>query len=195
MTGNINPRGFTLLETITVVAIFALTVTATLNIYLLFFKNASQVERQASVASDAKFVMQAVMDMMEVASLDYDYYAGTVPTTPTTLALITPQHETIRFRYNSTSQTLEMCAHRPVNSPCDDADVSMWTPLNEQDASPITSFQVWISPASNPFARSGSGSALSNEQPRITLVFSMTDRLGENGVVMQTTLTSRAYER
>lgn len=201
MTGNIKsiftkqPAGFTLLETITVVAIFALTVTAVLNIYLIFFKNASQVERQTSVTADARFVLQTLQQALDTASIHYDYYGGSVPLNPSVLMLITPQHETIGFRYDNLNQVLEICAQRPANSPCDELDSSMWTPLNDGQNSPIDGGQVWVTPSQDPFSRDASGAALSNEQPRVTIVLHATDQLGENAVTLQTTITSRAYER
>jgi prepilin-type N-terminal cleavage/methylation domain-containing protein len=201
MTGNFKsiytrrPSGFTLLETITVIAIFALTVTAVLNIYIIFFKNESQVERQTTVTADARFVMQAVQQALDTASVDYDYYGGAVPLNPPILHLITPQDETLAFRYNSTDRVVEMCSLRPANSPCNDLDPSMWTPLNDEVNSPIDSYQVWVTPADNPFERSAAGAALSNEQPRVTVVLHAVDRLGENALTLQTTLTSRAYAR
>lgn len=201
MTGSIKsisatqPTGFTLLETITVIAIFALTVTAVLNIYLIFFKNEVQVERQTTVAADGRFVMQTIQQALDATSIDYDYYGGTLTTNPSTLSLLTPQHETIRFRYNSGNQEMEMCADRPANSPCNDLDPSMWVPLNESYKSPITSYQVWVSPTVNPFERDATGSALSNTQPMVTVVITLTDQTGANALTLQSTFTSRVYER
>lgn len=196
MTGNTkSATGFTLLETVTVIAIFSLTVVATLNLYILFFKNQVQVERQTTVQSDTRFVLNAFMQALDTASIDYAYYGAPVPASPATLALLTPQNETIRFRYDSSNQVIEMCSNRPANSPCDDLDPSMWTPLNDQINSPIQSYQVWVSPSTSPFVRNSSGSALNNEQPKVTIVLRAADRAGENALTMQTTLTSRTYER
>lgn len=201
MIGNIkymhtsHPTGFTLLETITVVAIFSLTVTAVLNIYLIFFKNESQVERQTSVTADARFVLQSIQQALDTASVHYDYYGGPVPVSPPVLMFITPQHETIGFRYVAGNPVVEMCALRPANSPCNALDPSMWTPLNDANTSPIDSFAVWVTPAQDPFTRNGTGVPLSDEQPKVTMVLHVTDRLGENPLTLQTTLTSRAYER
>ncbi len=196
MTGNIkSPAGFTLLETITVIAIFSLTVVATLNLYLLFFKNQIQVERQTTVQTDARFVLNAMMQALDIASIDYDYYGGAVPTNPSVLALRTVQHDSIRFRYDATTQVVEVCQHGPAHQPCDDLNPSMWSPLNDQVNSPVEVFQVWVSPSSTPFQRDISGAAFSNEQPKVTVVLRLTDRTGENAITFQTTLTSRVYER
>lgn len=202
MTGNIKlgrntgrESGFTLLETITVIAIFSLTVVATLNLYILFFKNQLQVERQTTVQADARFVLNAMMQALDTASIDYGYYAGPVPANPSVLALLTPQQETIRFRYSAADTLVEMCANRPVNSPCDDLDPAMWTPLNDETNSPVEAFSLWVSPSSTPFQRDVSGAAFSNEQPKVTVVLRLTDRTGENAMTLQTTLTSRIYER
>lgn len=196
MTGNTkSPSGFTLLETITVIAIFSLTVVATLDLYLLFFKNQIQVERQTTVQADARFVLNAFMQALDTASIDYDYYGGTIPSNPSTLALLTPTFETIRFRFDAVNQLVEMCSNRPANSPCDDLDPTMWVPLNDQINSPVLSFQVWASPSTSPFLRDTTGSALSNEQPKVTIVLRLSDQTGENEMNLQTTLTSRAYER
>lgn len=196
MTGNIkSPAGFTLLETITVIAIFSLTVIATLNLYILFFKNQIQVERQTTVQADGRFVLHTMMQALDAASIDYEYYGGVVPTNPAVLALRTVQYDSIRFRYDAINQVVEMCQHGPAHQPCDDLDPSMWSPLNDQLNSPVEVFQVWVSPSSTPFQRDVTGAAFSNQQPKVTVVLRLTDRTGENVMTFQTTLTSRAYER
>lgn len=196
MTGSIKKaNGFTLLETITVIAIFSLTVVATLNLYLLFFKHQVQVERQTTVQADARFVLNAMMQALDTASLDYNYYGGVVPANPSVLALLTPHAESIRFRYDTTNQVVEMCANRPANSPCDDLDPSMWTPLNDETNSPVAAFRLWVNPSTSPFLRNSSGAALSNEQPRVTIVLRLTDQAGANAMTLQTTLSSRVYDR
>lgn len=196
MTGNIRPQsGFTLLETITVIAIFSLTVVATLNLYILFFKNQLQVQRQTTVQADARFVLNTMMQALDTASIDYAYYSGSVPTNPTVLALRTPEFESVRFRFDALNQVVEMCQHGPAHQPCDDLNPALWAPLNDQDNAPVTGFQMWVSPSSTPFERDMSGAALSNEQPKVTVVLRMTDQNGENAMTLQTTLTSRAYER
>lgn len=196
MTGSIKKaNGFTLLETITVIAIFSLTVVATLNLYLLFFKHQVQVERQTTVQADARFVLNAMMQALDTASLDYNYYGGVVPANPSVLALLTPHYESIRFRYDTTNQVVEMCTNRPANSPCDDLDPSMWTPLNDETNSPVAAFRLWVNPSTSPFLRDSSGAALSNEQPRVTVVLRLTDQAGANAMTLQTTLSSRVYDR
>lgn len=195
MIGNTKHRqGFTLLETLTALAIFALTVVAALNLYLVFFRSQTQVKRQAVVESDARFVLQSMISALETATLDYDYYGGTAPITPTELALITPHQETVRFRYDSTDREVEVCSLRSANDPCSDADSSHWVALNNPAVSPVVALNLWVAPAQNPFERV-SGSALSNEQPKVTIVLYMTDQQDGNPITLQTTFTSRVYER
>lgn len=196
MTGNIkSPPGFTLLEAITVTAIFGITVVSVLNLYLIFFKTETQVEQQITVESDARFVLSSLTSSVQVSSIDYDYYGGTVPTNPGVLALLTPEHETIRFRFDTASQTVETCQHRPINDPCDDSDPSQWAALNNPASTPIQAWTVWVSPSQNPFERNGAGKAFSNSQPMISVVVRAHDKDGGNPVTLQTTFTSRAYER
>lgn len=198
-------KGFTLMELLVVLGIFSMVVTAASDIFMLTGRSQRRVFGLERTQADARFVMEALTREIRTGRIDYEYYAerevrqGTIFGAPETeLALVDSTDTPIRF-FLSDDDTASDCA--ADSAPCllvsvDGGPASAITPKGVS----VSTLAFYISPLSDPTEFDiGTGTFLTNEQPRVTIVLSLDSMAGRTDeqahLVLQTTVTNRRYDR
>lgn len=76
MTGAIiKPKGFSLVEVLVAVAIFAVAAVLALDLLTNYIKVQAQLSKQQVLSSDLQFIMQSLTVDLREGRIDYDYYA------------------------------------------------------------------------------------------------------------------------
>lgn len=182
MIGDNHPKGFTLFETVVVLAVFSLVMVMVVTI----FENASQSQRKQALSqaaiSDARLTLTSLTQAIKNQHIDYDFYKGkdffegspagcnTFPLPEVgendpcnledpvpVLALSDPTGRKTRYYYDSETQKLMVCVNEPLTNPRDckyNADPSL---SNYVDVTPdslhFTVFTFYITPVSSPAFR------------------------------------------
>ncbi len=178
---HVHTSGFTLIEMLVAVALFATVVAISGGVYLSIMKAQLRSINMRKVQEDSRYALEAVGREFRMGEVDHDYYGGEIPSPTPTLALINSRGVKIKFRFES--ERLE----KKVGD-------GSFIPLT-QESTKVTNSEFYISPLTDPFVEGGK-----NIQPRVTVC--LTARSGSPGVpgreteiVLQTTISSHTYKR
>lgn len=209
--------GFTLIEILTVVAVFSVVVLISINIFLF----ATRAQRRASDAQrtqgDIRFAMEAMGREVRFGAIEYSCYdspdcvpEGAPSITPSTTVLATVDADGKRVRFRTAPDAnghtrLYVCViavpEEPLTKCNDQLEWEAVTPVGVR----VERATFYITPSIDPFSPCDGGGHfscaypyLSNEQPRVTIIL-QTRQEGEElvpeRISMQTTVTSHVYGR
>lgn len=182
MIGDKHPKGFTLFETVVVLAVFSLVVVMVVTI----FENASRAQRQEALSqaalSDARLTITSLTQAIKNMHIDYDFYKGqdfyegspagcnTFPVPEEggidpcnledpvyVLALRDSTGKKVRYWYDDENQQLLLCVHEPLVSPrncafAEDPALSNYVNITPSNLH-FVSFNFYITPLSDPAFR------------------------------------------
>jgi len=173
--------GFTLIEMLVAISLFAAVVAVSAGAYLAIMKTQVKSINMKKVQEDSRFSLEIIGREFRMGEVDYSYYSGGVPSPTSTLALINSRGTEIKFRLES--ERLE----KKVGD-------GSFIPLTQENIK-VTDLKFYISPLTDPFVEGGK-----NIQPRVTVC--LTARSGSPGVsereteiILQTTISSHTYKR
>jgi prepilin-type N-terminal cleavage/methylation domain-containing protein len=187
-----NKSGFTIMETVMVMAIFVIAATYAL---ALFVRSNTVQKRTANIQrtlADARYALEVMAREFRMGTLDYQYYGGLLPAMPISdLALLDSENNPIRFRRAETAPN----SGRFVVQLYDDV-TSQWYDLTPEDLN-VTRLDFYLAPGQDPFTWQTGGYA-SNEQPVATIILETEGLFVEGGTLsqprqshFQTTVASR----
>lgn len=86
-------RGFTLIEMVVVVAIFAVAITITTDVFILAQRAQKKTASLQKLNTDLRFISNKITGDLRTSSIDYDYYGSTGPSGTGVSALATKDFE------------------------------------------------------------------------------------------------------
>jgi len=176
MIGGKQPKGFTLFETVVVLAIFSVAVLLVVTI----FTNASNSQRRQAISQkalgDARQLLNTLAQQINTQRIDYDFYKGRSmyngvdPATSDScvtfdapgvddcnlknpvdiLALINSNGERTRYWYDAENKDLLVCVNNPLVAPRDCKFGSGNYISVKPDSVDFTRVQFYINPISDP---------------------------------------------
>jgi len=192
-------RGFTLIEMVVALSIFAIATTYSVGIFVQSQKTQKRTANIYRVLSDVRYTTEVMAREIRLGRIDYDYYDAeqidltTVPLTQETgiLALRDSSGESVMFRRTANGDRFVI----QMKS----GDNDNWQDITPEDLS-IERFSLYISPTVDPFLwNDAAEDFLSDEQPRVTLIVRAKSLHPDLTTVkifdLQTTVTTRAYLR
>lgn len=181
MTGS--RRGFTLMEMLVALGLFAVVVTIATDLFLTFQRLSRKTESLDQLVANARLITERIVREVKEGTIDYDQYAST--------SLALPQN---RLDLRNTSNTEVDFVHR------DEQLFFNGEPLTSA-AVRVQVAQFTIVPAADPFSfNEESGIFASNTQPRVTILLTLNNGRdpGDRDYTrydVQTTISSRVYAR
>lgn len=195
-----NKSGFTIMETVMVMAIFVIAATYAL---ALFVRSNTVQKRTANIQrtlADARYALEVMAREFRMGNIDYQYYGGLLPAMPisgdgATLALLDSENNPIRFRRTETAPNSGRYVIQLYNETS-----GQWYDLTPEDLN-VTRLDFYLAPGQDPFNWQTGGYA-SNEQPVATIILETEGLFVEGGTLsqprqshFQTTVASRKYAR
>lgn len=189
--------GFTIMETVMVLGVFAIAVTYSMAI---FVKSNTVQKRTANIQqtmADARYALEVMAREFRMGQLDYQYYyqnySQPLPMMPIEeLAILNQDNNTVRFRRQQIPETERYAVQLYYNGE--------WLDITPEDIN-VTRLDFYLAPDENPWVFL-TGGYPNNVQPRVTIVMETESLLLEGGAAInprvthfQTTVTSRKYLR
>jgi prepilin-type N-terminal cleavage/methylation domain-containing protein len=210
-------EGFTLLEILVVMSIFAVAVLLSTNLFITITKIQRKTASEQRLQGDARFVMELISKDIRLGRMDYDFYGDTavainlmdkttadgnpVQNPARVLAVRDSEGERIVYRrtkqgtepeWNGTGDGIEVCIGSCIGG-------GTWERITPEGVR-VLSVNFYIFPDVNPFTPPDmNGIYLADEQPHVT--FQVTTQgtganAEEQGIVnLQSTSSMRIYER
>ena len=187
-------RGFTLIEMMVAVSLFATLGLIMTDLFLIFNRAQRRTQAAAAVQSDARVMLAQITDLIRSGQIDYSQYNPSVTNPTTQLFLIDSQGRNVLIRKSDTVFANTKCPNA-ASTPCLEISV------NGGPFSAMTSKRLkvigtafYIDPPQSPTVQSG-GVYTYNRQPRVTLTIGMQGvslQVPEQATTfVQTTITSR----
>ncbi len=214
-------KGFTLVEILTVVSIFAVTSLIATNIFVITSRFQRKAATSQKLQGDIRFAVEAIAREVRFGTIDYGCYApSTTNCDPwlssndlaimggrmSLLALKDADGSRTRYRVDPTDDRLYVCSlsTTDADSVCDTppSGNAKWQPVSPADIRVVRG-AFYLFPYSDPYSLISpvplNGSPYTFDlQPRVTIVLATQQSLAEvspERASLQTTVTSRLYLR
>ena len=170
-------KGFTLIESMVSIAVFAVALTSIIGSFLAVLRINAKSKAIRVVEQNARFVSEFLVREIRNGSLLYSAYGGPIPSPTQTLHLIGSEGVAESIFLSGTSIALTKGATSNLTS----TDVV------------VTNMNFYIWPPTDPFCES-----CPDVQPRITFTFTLTSNINvrprdQASTVIQSTVSSREY--
>lgn len=184
-------RGFTLMETLMALALFAIAVTAAADLFLAFERTSKRTEDLQEVVVTARRIVEQIARAMREGNVDYERYGVSLLAVPErTLNLRDASGTPTQFSFDAVGQNIVLTV--PTGS-----EALSGEGVRVRDA------QFYLLPRMDPLRfnlDTGRFDVSVNGQPRLTLLISFTNNQnpGDRDYVrydVQTSISSRAYQR
>lgn len=210
--------GFTFIEMIVTMSIFSLVLLGIADIFIRAHHAQQTSAALQKLHADMRFVLDRVTDEIRRGGIDYAYYAAATSSpsiTSSTLALITPEGQKLRFSVGASADPAvarnckERTPTRPSSTPCvlmsKDADADQWERLSAEGLSltehalGTPDLRFIITPAVDPFIPAANGEYGASSQPKVTIQIGEQVRVRglktHPELTLQTTVATRQYRR
>ena len=172
--------GFTLIEMLVAISLFAAVVAISAGAYLAIMKAQLKSINMKKVQEDSRYASETIGREFRMGEVDYSYYGEEVPSPTSTLVLINSRGTEIKFRL--VSERLE----KKVGD-------GSFIPLTQENIK-VTDLKFYISPLTDPFVEGGP-----NIQPRVTICLTAEAKgsgvsVQGSEVVLQDTISSHVYK-
>ncbi|MFW0838084.1 MAG: PilW family protein [Candidatus Komeilibacteria bacterium] len=181
-------RGFTLLEMLVVSAIFILTLTAVISIFVNTNRAQKRLANSEKLQADTRYVVEVMAREIRNGRIDYDNYTEGIDNPVSELKLLDYNDSAVWFRraQSGNHNTIQVCR----GSGCANSE---WYDITPDDIT-VTQLKLFISPNVDPFTLTGP-----NTQPLVHIGLttqSLTPDLDEyKWIRYQTAVTTRYYAR
>ncbi len=198
--------GFTLMEMVVVLAIFSVTLTMAVNIFMKASSAQSKTIVVQKVASDARYAIERIAEEFKMGIIDYEYYEyygitlGGEP--QDILAIRDVNEEQIIFKKSEEGVDDGYCPDEE-SKPClligvVEEEVPNWASITSKGTK-VKDLKFFIAPPEDPFKPNADGGYENNIQPRVTIVLEAestgTRPEDKFTITLQTTASSRVYKR
>lgn len=187
-------KGFTLLEMLVVSAIFVLTLTSMVSIFVETNRAQKRLANSEKLQADTRYVVELIAREVRNNRVDYAFYTGggdNLGAQPLNyLSLLNSDDQKIRFRF--IDNKIQICRYVSVDINCIN---EVYYDVTPDDIS-VTSMKFFISPDTNPFVIYG---ATDNIQPMVTIAVTTQSKTPDldtpKWIRYQTAISSRYYAR
>lgn len=196
--GHERRRGFSAVEMLVVVALFAIGSLAVAGTYVNFTRLHRRVANAEFLADEMRFATEALVRSARNYAINYPTLPTTLvsPTSSISLYSLTSATTTAYQRFATSSS---VCAG--LGASCLAVSTNggtTWTAITGKNVI-IQRFQVYITPTASPFQSTGVGTYNNNNQPRITFMidasYNASSTLERTDLSIQTSVSSRVYQR
>lgn len=183
-------NGFTLIEVVIVLGIFLMASTALMGIFLSANKASQRTVALARTGSDARWVMEQMVEEIRLASIRY---GGSAIATPSQeLHLTTPTGETLDYWLRDSEV---ICGARDIACVAFSRDGGATLTSMTPPSTNVRQLDFYVTPTSDPFI----DGATEVGQPQVTILFA-TETVGarkeeQARLSLQTTVSTRVYKR
>jgi len=189
-----NQKGFTLMEMVVAVSLFAIVSVMISQLFIMSNRAQRKAGALQKVQSEARVMMAQVTDLMRSGIVDYEKYAASISSPTTTLFLIDDRGREIVIRKSDINFANTACPSEK-STPClefsEDGGLSFFSMTT--DNFKLNSLQFYIDP---PVTPENGGPDI---QPHITFTFglesSSPDPSKQGTIYLQSTISSRVYLR
>lgn len=192
-----SPAGFTIMETILVLAIFSIATTYSISIFVQSNNVQKRTANIQRLTADARYVLEVMAREVRMGEIDYSYSGYTLPLTgpQTVLAIKDEDNQPIKFRRGQTGGRFAVQV-------CSGDDVYCQSEVNWLDITSgnltVERLAFYLAPPNNPFSWQLPGYYY-DEQPRATIILETKSLYGndleQHLSHFQTTVSSRSYQR
>lgn len=135
-------RGFTLVEILVVLGIFAILGTLIVDVFILALQAQRQTSFRQKTLSNLRYVMEVMTKQIRTSEIDYDYYDGVISPQETTLALIDQSGKKIRYWLSGEGIKLSI----------DQGGIAEESFLTNSEEIKAVRLYFYINPLTNPFS-------------------------------------------
>ena len=190
--------GFTVVELLIVVTIFAIGSLSVAATYINFTRLHRKVANAETLGQDLRFTTELLVRAARNNTVVYPPLPGALPVPSNTLDLVSSGGSPLAFRKWGLAEAGGPCA--PVNADCLALSLdngATWVPITGKNVN-VDRFDVYVMPRTNPFEAVGL-TYDNNNQPRVTFVIDATyktaNALEQAKLSVQTSVSSRLYVR
>ena len=199
MIGDKRQRGFTLVEMMVAVTVFATASVIITDLFLSFNRTQRRAQSSQAIQNDARVLMANIVDKIRSSEIDYSVYTPTVANPETELFLVANDGTNYVIRRSDTVFSNTVCPSA-ASTPCLEISAdggSTYSPMTSERLK-VIGVQFYIAPIESPTVQSG-GNFTYNVQPRVTFTLGLqgvTSQAAEQGTTfIQTTVSSRVLLR
>jgi len=172
----LNIRGFTLVELLVAMAVFALAIVAITGIFISVTKTQRKSRIEQRVQAEARYTLDMISREIRDSYIDYAQ-----PFSTSVLHLERPGGQKVAF--NVVGNTLQMTIDSGTPTAISSSNVK------------VADLRFYVTPGTDPFVEGGP-----NEQPRVTISLTIEDKDAAKAeeqaeIEAQTTISSRQYRR
>lgn len=172
--------GFTLIEVLVAVSVFAVTVTSLVGAYLSVQRLNQQSRVLQVLLQNSRYILEDITKIIRNGQIDYASYGGSIPQ-PSTSDLFLVDQEGVKIWIYRQETDLVITKTGIGSSNLNGPEIK------------VLDFKVFISPSTNPFPK---GPATPKEQPTATIFLDLESRISPRDVTrfpFQTTVATRQY--
>ncbi len=197
--GKRRQSGFTLVEMMVAVAVFATASIIITDLFLSFNRSQRRTQASQAVQSDARVLLSNIVDKTRSGEIDYSAYTPTVTNPEAELHIIGNDGASYVIRRSDTVFANTVCPSA-VATPCLEISSdggTTFSPMTSERLR-VVGVQFYINPIESPTVQSG-GVFTYNVQPSVTIVMGLqgtSPQAAEQGTTfIQTTVSSRVLLR
>lgn len=191
-------RGFTVVELLVVVAIFAIASISIVSTYINFTRLHRRVANAETLGQDLRFTMELLVRAARNNTVVYPALPGSLSAPVGTLNLVSSTGNRVSFRRWRYNEIGSPCI--PLAADCLALSLdsgATWTAMTGKNVN-VDRFDVYVTPLQNPFEAVGF-TYNNNNQPRVTIVMDATYKnvaaQEQAKLSVQTSVSSRVYVR
>lgn len=193
-------KGFTLVEMMVAVAIFATASVIITDLFLAFNRTQRRTESGQAIQSDARVMIATITDRIRSGEIDYAAYGSPIISPETVLRIIGNDGASYVIRRSDTDFANTVCPS-VQSTPCLEISGDGGTTFSAMTSARlrVAGVQFYIDPPESPLTESSPGVYAYNIQPRVTMVIGLqgvSTQAAEQGTTfLQTTVSTRALLR
>lgn len=192
-----NRRGFSAIEMLVVISIFAVASLAITATYVNFTRLHRRVANGEVLGEEMRYAAELLVRAARSNTIDYPDLPTTLTSPTSSLRLVSAGGNPIWIQRFATSSSV--CTG--LNAAClglsTDSGLN-WSSITGRNIA-INTFNVYVTPTANPFEATGIGTYNNNNQPRVTFqinaTYVTTNPIEAADLQIQTSVSSRLYLR
>lgn len=207
-------RGFTIVELVVAMTVFAVVITVAVGAFVNVQRTAQKTSAQRKVQQDTRYNLEQLTRQIRSARIDYGFYLNNQSNAQCNISgrqmlamfvtdASSPAPKRTFYWYQATERTLYSLVRSDVSTIPTCSEVVNDTARTRQigDGIALTDLQFFVLPTADPLDTAQTDLTIRNTHPRVTILWgaqtgtntSITTQPGFDEVRLQTTVSTRAY--